>query len=153
MQAFCKAVSDNIIDSAGLDDKLLKLLNSSTNSISQNKLKYLMEVINKTQPDIKCVIYITTYDMREIIFELTYCKPDDVDFLYILKWLLEKFEITPICIRNKMSDTLKPTIVNNISQTVSRVLNNNTNDLVISISTISRIVNCYDHLIYAKFEK
>ena len=152
MSAFCKAVAEEVIKSSSLDDKLTKLLNSATNTLSQQKLKYLLEVVHKSQPDIKCVITITTADMQTDVFEVEYHTPDAIDFLTIFRWLLDYFNITPSSIRNKLSETLKPTIVNNISQLVSRVQQNNTEDLIISITTITRLVNCHDHLIFARFE-
>lgn len=153
MNAFCKAVAEEVIKPSSLDDKLTKLLNSATNTLSQQKLKYLLEVVHKSQPDIRCIITITTADMQSDVFEAEYHKPEAIDFLVIFRWLLDKFNITPSSIRNKLSETLKPTIVNNISQLVSRVQqNNNTEDLVISITTITRLVNCHDHLIFARFE-
>lgn len=152
MGAFCQAVQDEIIQINSLDDKLIKLLNSPTNTLSQDKLKYLLEVVQRTQSDIKCVITIMTGDMNETIYEVHYFKPNAVDLLEILKWLLDKFNITPGGIRTKMAGIFKPTIVNNISQLVSRVQQGNTDGVVVSIATITRIVNCYDHLIFAKIE-
>lgn len=151
MQAFCKAVAEEVINVNSLDDKLIKLLNSATNTLSQQKLVYLMETIQKHQP-IKCTITVVTPDMMDTVYEVIYDDPSNIDFLEMFKWLLNHFNVTPTSVRNKMSETLKPTIVNNISQLVSRVQNGNTDDLVISIATITRIVNCNDHLIYAKFD-
>lgn len=62
------------------------------------------------------------------------------------------FEITPTLVRNKMTETLKPTIVNNIAQCVAKYQNGEP-DLNVSITTVSRLVNMCDHLIYADFEE
>lgn len=152
MQAFCKAVTDEVINPNNLDDRLTKLINSATNTLSQQKLKYLLEVVHRNQPNIKCIITVTTVDMSETILEVEYFDPDSIDFLDMFKWLLEYFHVTPTSIRNKLNETLKPTIVNNISQLVSRVQSGNTDGLIISIATITRIVNSHDHLIYARIE-
>lgn len=151
MGALCKAVLEDVIHVESLDDKIIKLLNSPTNTLSQSKLKYVLKTVHETQPKIKCIITIMTSDMKDTLFEVEYHQPDAIDFMEILKWLIDKFEITPTKVRSQM-DALKPTIVNNIAQLVSRVLNDNTEGVTVSISTITRLVNCNDHLIYAKFE-
>lgn len=150
MAAFCKAVSEEVIRVESLDEKLIKLLNSPTNTLSQTKLKYLLDVVHQSQSDIRCVISIMTPDMENTLFEVEYCDPIIIDFNEIMRWVIEKFDITPSSIRTKMN-ALKPTIVNNISQLVSRMLNGNVEGLTVSIANITRIVNCYDHLIFAKF--
>lgn len=151
MGALCKAVLEDVIHVESLDEKIIKLLNSPTNTLSQSKLKYVLKTVHETQPKIKCIITIMTSDMKDTLFEVEYHQPDAIDFMEILKWLIDKFEITPTKVRSQM-DALKPTIVNNIAQLVSRVLNGNLEGVTVSISTITRLVNCNDHLIYAKFE-
>ena len=151
MGALCKAVLEDVIHVESLDDKIIKLLNSPTNTLSQSKLKYVLNVVHETQPRIKCIITIMTSDMKDTLFEVEYHQPDAIDFMVILKWLIDKFDITPTKVRSQMN-ALKPTIVNNIAQLVSRVLNGNLEGVTVSISTITRLVNCNDHLIYAKFE-
>ena len=151
MGALCKAVLEDVIHVESLDEKIIKLLNSPTNTLSQSKLKYVLNVVHETQPKIKCIITIMTPDMKDTLFEVEYHQPDAIDFIVILKWLVKKFDITPTKVRSQMN-ALKPTIVNNIAQLVSRVLNDNLDGVTVSISTITRLVNCNDHLIYAKFE-
>ena len=65
--------------------------------------------------------------------------------------IIKMFEITPALVRNKMSETLKCTIVNNIAQCVAKY-NNGDPDNNVSITTVTRLVNMCDHLIYADFE-
>lgn len=151
MGALCKAVLEDVIHVESLDEKIIKLLNSPTNTLSESKLKYVLKTIHETQSKIVCVITIKSPDMKDTLFEVEYHDPESIDFMVILKWLIDKFEITPTKVRTQMN-ALKPTIVNNIAQLVSRVLNDNTEGVTVSISTITRLVNCNDHLIYAKFE-
>ena len=151
MGALCKAVLEDVIHVESLDEKIIKLLNSPTNTLSESKLKYVLKTIHETQSKIVCVITIKSPDMKDTLFEVEYHDPESIDFMIILKWLIDKFEITPTKVRTQMN-ALKPTIVNNIAQLVSRVLNDNTEGVTVSISTITRLVNCNDHLIYAKFE-
>lgn len=151
MGALCKAVLENVIHVESLDEKIIKLLNSPTNTLSQSKLKYVLNIVHETQHNIKCIITIMTPDMKDTLFEVEYHTPESIDFMVILKWLVNKFDITPTKVRSQMN-ALKPTIVNNIAQLVSRVLNDNLDGVTVSISTITRLVNCNDHLIYAKFE-
>jgi hypothetical protein len=77
-----------------------------------------------------------------------------VSFDGIFEYVIKKFDITPQTIREKLSQMLKPTIANNIGQFVSRYLNHDDDDdLVVSITTISRLVNMEGHIILAEFKE
>lgn len=56
MQALCRAVTDEVILPESLDDRLVKLLNAKTNTLSPSKLGEILEQIRKTQPKMCCVI-------------------------------------------------------------------------------------------------
>ena len=98
MGALCKAVLDDVIHVESLDEKIIKLLNSPTNTLSQSKLKYVLNVVHETQPRIKCIITIMTPDMKDTLFEVEYHQPDAIDFLDTIKLNLfaqEIFVFTP----------------------------------------------------------
>jgi hypothetical protein len=55
-----------------------------------------------------------------------------------------------------MTETLKPTVVNNVAQLVAKysvASKEERNKMVISIRTITRLVNMSGYLIYAEFKK
>lgn len=150
MQALCQAVSNGTIQMTSLDDKMIKLLNSATNSISQTKLTDILRRLNQHQP-IKCVVSVLTPDMSTAIQQWEF-KDEEVSFNDMFQWVVEEFEITPSVIRAKMVDTLKPTIVNNIAQLVGKYHNiEDKNDIKVSINTINRLVNMREHLLFARF--
>lgn len=153
MQALCKAVTDDVIHDTSLDAKLVKLLNAETNSISQMKLGEVLTSIRKKQPNMACVIQLLTPDMGRVLEEWVFTGPI-VSFDGIFEYVIKKFDITPQTIREKLSQMLKPTIANNIGQFVSRYLNHDDDDdLVVSITTISRLVNMEGHIILAEFKE
>lgn len=153
MQALCKAVTDDVIHDTSLDAKLVKLLNAETNSISQMKLGEVLTSIRKKQPNMACVIQLLTSDMGRVLEEWVFTGPI-VSFDGIFEYVIKKFDITPQTIREKLSQMLKPTIANNIGQFVSRYLNHDDDDdLVVSITTISRLVNMEGHIILAEFKE
>ena len=153
MQALCKAVTDDVIHDTSLDSKLVKLLNAETNSISQMKLGEVLTSIRKKQPNMACVIQLLTPDMGRVLEEWVFTGPI-VSFDGIFEYVIKKFDITPQTIREKLSQMLKPTIANNIGQFVSRYLNHDDDDdLVVSITTISRLVNMEGHIILAEFKE
>lgn len=150
MQALCRAVSNDIIHTPSLDDKMIKLLNSATNSISQSKLTDILKRLNQHQP-IKCVVSVLTPDMSSVMQQWEF-KDEEVDFNDMFQWVVENFEITPSVVRSKMVDTLKPTIVNNIAQLVGKYYNTeDKSNIKVSINTINRLVNMRDHLLFAEF--
>ena len=153
LQALCRAVSDKVIHAESLNDRLIKLLNSATNSLSQMKLGRILSDIRNHQHSICCVIYLMESDMSNTIKEWVFTGPV-VSFNGLFEYVIDQFNITPQMIRNKMVNTLKPTIVNNIAQLVAKYNNSeDTSDIKISINTISRIVNMTDHLLFAEFKE
>lgn len=151
MQALCRAVVDEIILPESLDEKTVKLLNAKTNTLSPAKLGEIIEHVRKKQPKLACVIKILEPVDDMVVHKWVFIGPS-VSFADIFKEVIKMFEITPASIRTKMTETLKPTIVNNIAQCVGKYLN--TGDVPdISITTISRLVNMSNHLIYADFEE
>lgn len=156
MQALCRAITDEVIKPENLDEKTIKLLNAKTNTLSPKKLGDILSTVRKNQPNIGCVI--TMIDPKEdtIVREWIFVGPN-VNFINVLGEVISIFEITPSYVRNKMTETLKPTIVNNIAQLVARYQNAETkedyDDINVSISTITRLVNMSDHLLYADFKE
>lgn len=150
MQALCHAVTEEIIHPESLDDRLVKLLNAKTNTVSPSKLGEILESVRKHQPNMSCVIRVLTADDDTLIKRWVFTGPE-VKFSGIFRDIIKTFEITPTTIRTKMSETLKPTIVNNIAQMVAKYQNDD-EDPNVSISTISRLVNMSGYLIYADFE-
>lgn len=151
MQALCRAVNDEIIQPSSLDDKLVKLLNAKTNTLAPQKLGEIIHSIRKHQPKMACVIRILTAKDDELVKKWVFVGPT-VSFSGIFRDVLKMFEITPSSIRTKMTETLKPTIVNNIAQCVAK-FQNNEDEANVSITTISRLVNMSGYLIYADFEE
>jgi hypothetical protein len=151
MQALCRAVVDEVVLPESLDDRLVKLLNAKTNTLSPSKLGEIVDHIRKTQPKIACVIRIIDPKDDQVLNKWVFTGPN-VSFSHMLGEIIRMFEITPTLVRNKMTETLKPTIVNNIAQCVAKYLNSD-DDLNVSITTISRLVNMCDHVIFADFEE
>ena len=133
---------------------MIKLLNAETNSISQMKLGEILESILKHQPNIVCVIQLMSGDMGHILNEWVFTGPI-VSFDDIFEYVVRKFNITPQLIRDKLSKMLKPTIANNIGQFLVRYENrsDDDDDMTVSITTITRLVNMEDHLIMAEFKE
>lgn len=151
MQALCRAVSEDIIHVSSLDEKIIKLLNSSTNTLSPTKLGDILSKIRIHQPNLICKISLLSQDMSQTLHVWTYTGPV-VKFNNIFETVVNEFNITPSIVRNKMTATLKPTIVNNVSQLLSRYENSEDRESInISINTITRLVNMEDHLLFAEF--
>lgn len=154
MNALCRAVTtEGVIRESSLDDKTVKLLNSPTNTLSQSKLFDILNSIREFQP-VVCVITLMNSDMSDTLKTWIIDGTDKMDnFHTILDFVLTEFDITPSLIRSKMTNTLKPTIVNNISQFVAKYQNvsENKHDINVSINTINRLVNMMDHLLLAEF--
>jgi hypothetical protein len=154
MTALCKAVGEGVIKPAALNDRLVKLLNSDTNTISQSKLTEILESIHKVQPGILCEVTMISadLDMKFIMSWGFYDEP--VNFLHMFHDVLTYWNITPAEIRQKMTATLKPTIVNNVSQLVSKYYKSSPEDrqkMIVSISTIQRLVNMENAILKAEF--
>ena len=155
MAALCMAVNTGVIKVTSLDEKIIKLLNSSTNTLSSRKLGDILTHIRKIQPKRACVISIKTSDMKDVVNEWVFTGPN-VSFIKMFEFVINHFEITPQMIRQKMTKQLKSTIVNNVAQLVARYKTLENDDekknLTISISTVTRLVNMADHLLIAEFK-
>lgn len=151
MQALCRAVSEEVILPESMDERLVKLLNAKTNTLSPSKLGEILVQIRKTQPKISCVIRVLEPVNDEMLKKWVFTGPE-VRFAHMFGEIIKMFNITPTLVRSKMTETLKPTIVNNIAQCVAKYQNGD-DDINVSITTISRLVNMCDHLIYADFEE
>lgn len=155
MSALCTAVTNGVIKQTSLDDRLIKLLNSSTNTLSAVKLGSILTHIRQFQPNLTCVITLLEPDMSDVIEEWYFVGPD-VYFNKMFEYVIERFEITPSMIRTKMTEMLKPTIVNNVAQLVAKYTSLETDeekkDITISISTITRLVNMSGYLLMAEFK-
>lgn len=157
MTALCKAVNDGVIKDTSLTDRLVKLLNSETNTISQSKLQEILEIVHKKQPYVRCVIRFEDVieDMQiRLVSERVY-KDGEITFNSLFEDVLIYYHISPSDIRQKMTETLKATIVNNISQLVSKYYKSTEEEqqkMVISISTINRLVNMSGGILTAEFE-
>lgn len=153
MNALCRAVNENIINIDSLDDKIVKLLNAKTNTLSPSKLGYVISTIKQNQPNIVCCISLVR-PPDIIINEWTY-NDKDVNFTSILDYILKYFKMNPNVIRAKLGEMLKPTIVNNIAQTVAKYQNSNDTDradINVSITTLTRLANMYEHMLFAEFK-
>ena len=156
MSALCRAVSDDVIHMSSLNERIIKLLNSPTNTLSAVKVGGILSHVRKTQPNMCCVITLKTGDMNTIINEWVFTGPE-VYFNKIFEFVVEYFEITPAIVRNKMTNMLKTTIVNNVAQLVAKYASLDDEEekkqLTISISTVSRLVNMSDHILLAEFKE
>lgn len=151
MQALCRAVTEGIIHPESIGERLMKLLNSATNTLSAVKVGHILTSVRKHQPNMCCVITIMSGDMEDTLNEWVYTGPD-VSFNNIFEYVVDTFNITPTMVRNKMTETLKPTIVNNIAQLIAKyAVTEDKSELTISINTISRLVNMSGNLIFAEF--
>lgn len=150
MAALCRAVTDDIIKPCSLNDRIVKLLNSETNTISQTKLTEILKILNTNQ---KMYCEVTLYDaqMNEI---QSWDFQEEANFLEMFDFVLHYYKITPADIRQKMTSTLKPTIVNNVSQLVSKYYKSSDTQrqmMTISISTIHRLVTMAGGILMAEF--
>lgn len=156
MSALCRAVSDDVIHMSSIDDKIIKLLNSPTNTLSAVKVGSILNQVRKSQPNMCCVITLKTSDMNDTINEWIFTGPE-VYFNKIFEFVIEYFEITPSMVRNKMTTMLKTTIVNNVAQLVAKYTSltdeEEKKQLTISINTITRLVNMSDHILLAEFKE
>ena len=156
MSALCRAVSDDVIHMSSLNERIIKLLNSPTNTLSAVKVGGILSHVRKSQPNMCCVITLKTGDMNTIINEWVFTGPE-VYFNKIFEFVVEYFEITPAIVRNKMTNMLKTTIVNNVAQLVAKYASLDDEEekkqLTISISTVSRLVNMSDHILLAEFKE
>lgn len=151
MAALCKAVADEVIKPSSITDRLAKLLNSETNTISQSKLEEILCSIHNFQPGIKCCVTVYDHDM---IPKHEWEFSDKVSFLPMFDWVVNNYDITPVDIRKRLTQTLKTTIVNNVSQLVSKWRKSSSEErasMVISITTVQRLVNMTGDILQAEF--
>lgn len=154
MAAFCTAVDNGVIKISSLDDRMVKLLNSPTNTLSSAKLGDMLEHLRKKQPNMACIVYLKKGGpgcptMREWIFT-----DSAATFNPILDYVLSTFDISPTYIRNELTKMLKVTIVNNVAQFVAKyevATPEEKKEMVVSISTITRLVNMVSHILVAEF--
>lgn len=155
MSALCRAVTDDVIHVNSLNEKIIKLLNSPTNTLSAVKLGEILQQVRESQPNMCCIITLKSSDMETLINEWVFTGPK-VYFNNIFEFVVNYFNITPNIIRNKMAEMLKTTIVNNVAQLVAKYNNLDNEEekkkLTISINTITRLVNMSDHLLLAEFK-
>lgn len=151
MAAFCQAVLTGVIQQRSVSDKMMKLLNSDTNTMSDLKLDEILKTVHKNQPDIACKISLRNNKNEGIIDWYLYT---DISFSAILDYVITTLNITPQIVRNKLSSTLKTTIVNNMSQLVSKytsLTEQEKENFRVSIMSITRLVNMMDCIIVAEF--
>lgn len=154
MTALCRAVVvDKIIDPDAIDERLYKLLNSDTNTVSDLKLSDILKSIHSVQKNMYCVITLQDTNMNIINEWKLY---EDFTFNHIFEFILDHYKVTPHDIRESMSATLKPTIVNNIGQLISKYQQLTPEEKAkkrISITTINRIVSTVGGIMTVEFKK
>ena len=154
MAALCTAVTNGKIKEAALNESIIKLLNSSTSTLSAVKVGKILSILRQTQPNMTCVITLKTSDARENVKEWVFTGPE-VYFNRIFEFVVREFEITPALIRSRLGEMFKMTIVNNVAQLLGNYETLKTDEerkaVPISISTITRLVNMSHHLLFAEF--
>ena len=157
MNALCNAVTNSVIRQSSLDDRIIKLLNASTSTLSAKKLTLILRHVRESQPNMRCVITLKSPGLQtEVLNEWMYDGEEDVSFINIFDFIINEFDITPSMVRTKMGEMLKLTIVNNIAQLVAKYQNSSDIEkkvIPVSISTVSRLVNMRGHLLYAEFKE
>jgi hypothetical protein len=152
MVALCKSINDELIKVSSLSSTLIKMLNSSTNTISQSKLGEILDQVRKSQPNIICVMKLTTGDMTNVINTWRFDTSDSCHFNEMFEFVVSYFGITPQMVREKLSKLLKPTIANNIGQFLVKYdMSKHKEELVVSITTIARLVNMENHILRVEF--
>lgn len=151
MQALCRAVTDGLIKPSSFNDKIIKLLNSATNTLSQSKLIDILTQVHANQPDVICKVSLMSPDMS-VTHKEWILDEHNTNFNKIFGYVVKHFNMTPSSVRNKMKESLKPTIVNNIAQLLSKYEKDPSLDnIIVSINTISRLVNMEGFLLFANF--
>ncbi len=154
MSALCTAVTNGNIKEAALNESIIKLLNSSTSTLSAVKVGKILSILRETQPNMTCVITLKTGDSKDIIKEWVFTGPE-VYFNRIFEFVVREFDITPAIIRSRLGEMFKMTIVNNVAQLLGKYKTLKTEEdrkaVAISISTITRLVNMSHHLLFAEF--
>lgn len=151
MTALCKAVGEGVIRPSAINERLQKLLNSETNTVSQSKLTEILQSVRRVQPNMICKVTLTDVEFREL---KTWTYSDHANFLNMFADVLNIYDITPGDVRKKLTETLKPTIVNNVSQLVSKYYKSDPIEragMVVSVSTVQRLVNMSGGILFAEF--
>lgn len=154
MAALCRGVDDGVIKPSSLNDRLVKLLNSETNTISQSKLQEILGILHVHQPNLYCYIWLEDPDDVCMTKTSEWFFKDEVNFTQMFSEILMHYQITPTDVRKKLTATLKPTIVNNVSQLVSKFYKAKPDErdkMVISISTIWRLSNMSGGMLNVEF--
>lgn len=153
IQALCNAHTEEILKPEAYDDRLVKLLNSATNTLSESKLNELLIHLRNFHPNMICRISITNNDFEPICSDWIFDGSGDITFNILFAYVIEHFKITPSTVRTKMN-YLKATIVNNIAQLVSKYNNDKSmKDINVSITTITRLIQMEGYMIFAKLEE
>jgi hypothetical protein len=91
--------------------------------------------------------------MSDVIEEWVY-KTANPTFNRLYEFVVDYFKITPEMIRKDMSKVLKQTISNNVAQFTLKYNQTADHDsLVVSITTITRLVNMVGHIITCEFRE
>lgn len=158
MSALCTATTNGVIRYNSLDETIIKILNASTSTLSERKLIAALRQIQESQPYIRCIITLKSGGLNpEVINEWVIDGSDKgIRLIDIFDYVVNKFNITPQIVRQKMGEMLKTTIVNNIAQLVSKYTSSTDEEkesIQVSITTISRLVNMSEHTLYAEFKE
>lgn len=154
MVALCKAINDDVIKIESLSTPIIKMLNSSTNTVSQSKLGEILNQVRKEQPTLECHVKLLTGDQTSTVNMWVFTSADDCKFNAMFEYVVNEFHITPQMVREKLSKLLKPTIANNIGQFVVKYeMSNHKDELVVSITTIARLANMCGHVIKVEFKE
>lgn len=158
MSALCTATTNGVIRYNSLDETIIKILNASTSTLSERKLMSSLHQIQESQPYIKCIITLKSGGLHpDVMNEWIIDGSDEgIRLINIFDYVVNKFEITPQIVRQKMGEMLKTTIVNNIAQLVSKYISSNDEErkeIQVSITTISRLVNMSGCTLYAEFKE
>lgn len=152
MVALCKAIKTEVIKPSSLSTTLVKMLNSSTNTVSQSKLGEILDQVKQSQPNIQCVVKILSADLTVCKREWVFTSSLNCQFNDMFEYVVSTFGITPQEVREKLSKLLKPSIANNIGQFIVKYQTSNHKDeLVVSITTIARLVNMEKHILTVEF--
>ena len=156
MNALCNAVTEGTIHKTSLDQRTVKLLASSTNTLQENKFLDIIRSIRYKQ-NVVCIITLYTKEMEKIAWWTLdgNLNQPDTRFCMIFEYVVNHFGITPQSVRKKLGNVLKPTIVNNVSQLVAKYFSDveaARKNIRISVNTISRLVNMEQHMLFAEFK-
>ena len=154
MVALCNAINDDTIKIGSLSTPIIKMLNSSTNTVSQSKLGEILDQVRTAQPTLECHIKLLTGDQISTLNTWTFTSTDDCKFNDMFEFVVNEFHITPQMVREKLSKLLKPTIANNIGQFIVKYeTSTHKEELVVSITTIARLANMCGHVIKVQFKE